>query len=115
MDLILEILSIPLVQSILKIAFIILLFAMPLGTVLTLMERKWSAMIQDRVGPNRANVGNYTGNGLLHLAADGLKFDFQGRYNSPGCQRLFILDRSFLRVNCRSCNFCNHSDCRADW
>ena len=56
MDLILEILSIPLVQSILKIAFIILLFAMPLGTVLTLMERKWSAMIQDRVGPNRANV-----------------------------------------------------------
>ena len=40
MDLILEILSIPLVQSILKIAFIILLFAMPLGTVLTLMERK---------------------------------------------------------------------------
>ena len=52
MDLILEILSIPLVQSILKIAFIILLFAMPLGTVLTLMERKWSAMIQDRVGPN---------------------------------------------------------------
>ena len=35
MDLILEILSIPLVQSVLKIAFIILLFAMPLGTVLT--------------------------------------------------------------------------------
>ena len=77
MDLILEILSIPLIQSILKIAFIILLFAMPLGTVLTLMERKWSAMIQDRVGPNRANVGNYTGNGLLHLAADGLKSIFK--------------------------------------
>ena len=77
MDLILEILSIPLVQSILKIVFIILLFAMPLGTVLTLMERKWSAMIQDRVGPNRANVGNYTGNGLLHLAADGLKSIFK--------------------------------------
>ena len=77
MDLILEILSIPLVQSILKIAFIILLFAMPLGTVLTLMERKWSAMIQDRVGPNRANVGNYTGNGKRILFLVQSKEDLQ--------------------------------------
>ena len=77
MDLILEILSIPLVQSILKIAFIILLFAMPLGTVLTLMERKWSAMIQDRVGPNRANVGNYTGNGKHILFLIQSKKDLQ--------------------------------------
>ena len=76
MEIIIEILSIPLVQSILKIVFIILLFAMPLGTVLTLMERKWSAMIQDRVGPNPANIGNYTVHGLLHLAADSLKSIF---------------------------------------
>ena len=81
MEFIIEILSIPIIQSILKIIFIVLLFAMPLGTVLTLMERKWSAMIQDRVGPNRANIGKYTGHGLLHIAADG-EIHFQGRHDS---------------------------------
>jgi NADH:ubiquinone oxidoreductase subunit 1 (chain H) len=77
MDFLLEIIMIPAVLACIKIAVIILLFAMPLGTVLTLMERKWSAMIQDRVGPNRANIGNFTGNGVLHLAADGLKSIFK--------------------------------------
>ena len=77
MDFLLEIIMTPAVLACIKIAVIILLFAMPLGTVLTLMERKWSAMIQDRVGPNRANIGNFTGNGVLHLAADGLKSIFK--------------------------------------
>ena len=72
MEILLEIIMIPAVLAIIKIVVIVLLFAMPLGTFLTLMERKWSAMIQDRVGPNRANIGNFTGHGIMHLAADGL-------------------------------------------
>ena len=55
MEILLEIIMIPAVLAIIKIVVIVLFFAMPLGTFLTLMERKWSAMIQDRVGPNRAN------------------------------------------------------------
>ena len=77
MEVLLDIIMIPTVLATIKIAVIILLFAMPLGTVLTLMERKWSAMIQDRVGPNRANIGKFTGHGALHLAADGLKSVFK--------------------------------------
>ena len=67
MDFLLEIIMIPAVLACIKIAVIILLFAMPLGTVLTLMERKWSAMIQDRVGPNRANIGKFTGLSLIRI------------------------------------------------
>ena len=32
---------------------IIFLFAMPFAALLTYFERKWSALIQDRVGPSR--------------------------------------------------------------
>jgi NADH-quinone oxidoreductase subunit H len=96
MDLLIEILSIPLVQAILKIVFVILLFAMPLGTLMTLMERKWSAMIQDRVGPNRANVGNYTGRGLLHIAADGLKSIFKEDTMPEGSDRFLYLIAPFF-------------------
>ena len=71
MEIILEIIMIPAVLAIIKIVVIVLMFAMPLGTVLTLMERKWSAMIQDRVGPNRANIGNFYGHGALHLGPAG--------------------------------------------
>ncbi|MCH2271732.1 MAG: NADH-quinone oxidoreductase subunit H, partial [SAR324 cluster bacterium] len=77
MEILLEIIMIPAVLAIIKIVVIVLLFALPLGTFLTLMERKWSAMIQDRVGPNRANIGNFTGHGIMHLAADGLKSIFK--------------------------------------
>ena len=47
MEILLEIIMIPAVLAIIKIVVIVLFFAMPLGTFLTLMERKWSAMIQD--------------------------------------------------------------------
>ena len=96
MNLLLEILSIPLVQTILKIVFMIMLFAMPLGTLMTLMERKWSAMVQDRVGPNRANVGSFRGRGLAHIAADGLKSIFKEDTMPEGSDRFLYLIAPFF-------------------
>lgn len=57
---------------------IVLVFVMVLATLLTMGERKWSAFIQDRVGPNRARLPipglkDKALFGLPHIAADVVK------------------------------------------
>src|SRR5438270_5075595 len=61
-------------------------FAAVMGTVayLTFGERKVSAYVQDRVGPNR--VGPW---GLLQVVADGLKFFLQEDIIPAHVDRLF--------------------------
>jgi NADH-quinone oxidoreductase subunit H len=77
MNLLIDLLLHPAVQALLKVAVIVLGFVMLTGTVLTLMERKWMSAVQDRIGPNRANLGRFTGHGMLHMAADGIKSIFK--------------------------------------
>lgn len=58
----------------------ILLVLVPLlaaAAVLTWDERKQSALMQDRIGPNRANIGPFTLWGLIHPIADTLKMFFK--------------------------------------
>jgi NADH-quinone oxidoreductase subunit H len=64
-------------QTLWMILKVILVFAGPLtiAAVLTWVERRGSAMIQDRIGPNRAALfGRWRLLGLTQLVADGLKF-----------------------------------------
>jgi NADH-quinone oxidoreductase subunit H len=69
-------------------------FVFTLGAVLTWVDRRQSAMIQDRIGPNRAVIKIFGREvrlfGLLHTAADGLKFFFKEDFLPPKADRLLF-------------------------
>ena len=75
-----------------KFVLIVLLFALPLASLLTLMERRQSAYSQDRYGPQRAHFLKVFGRpltmfGLLHVAADGLKMFFKEPFAPKSADR----------------------------
>ncbi len=103
-----SILTDPLAITIYKILAIIFVFAMPMATFLTLFERKWSALIQDRIGPNRANIpllNNFRGRGSLHIAADGLKSFFKEDFVPQGADRLLFTIAPFFGFAAALANF----------
>jgi NADH-quinone oxidoreductase subunit H len=61
------------VAVVLKALFIVLVTVGALAPVITWIERKQSALMQDRIGANRADVAGITLLGLLHPAADVIK------------------------------------------
>jgi NADH-quinone oxidoreductase subunit H len=87
-------LSFNVVAAVVKIVFMILGFLMPLASILTWLERRQSAMMQDRLGPNRANIPLPFGLetrlwGITHFMADALKFLFKEDY-VPGKAHKFL-------------------------
>jgi NADH-quinone oxidoreductase subunit H len=60
-------------EEIIKTFFIILVMIGALAPMITWIERKQSAVMQDRIGANRADIAGITILGLLHPAADVIK------------------------------------------
>jgi len=72
-------------EALVKILFMVLGFLMPLASILTWLERRQSAMMQDRLGPKRAYIklpiiGKFYLWGILHFVADAVKFIFKEDY-----------------------------------
>jgi len=83
-----------LVTALIKILFMVLGFLMPLASILTWLERRQSAMMQDRLGPKRAFIklpiiGKFYLFGILHFVADALKFMGKEDY-VPGKAHKFL-------------------------
>jgi NADH-quinone oxidoreductase subunit H len=62
-----------LLEVVLKALFILLVAVGAFAPVITWVERKQSAVMQDRIGANRADVGGVAFLGLLHPLADVIK------------------------------------------
>jgi NADH-quinone oxidoreductase subunit H len=68
-------------------AGVVLFALLNLAGILTWAERKQSAFMQDRIGPNRANLGNVTALGLFHVMADGIKMIAKEDFIPEGANR----------------------------
>jgi len=61
------------VEAIVKVLFMFAVMVIGLAPIITWVERKQSAVMQDRIGANRADLAGITLIGLLHPAADVIK------------------------------------------
>src|SRR5260370_41866465 len=83
-----------LVWTVIKI-LVMVGFLLNLAGILTWADRRQSAMIQHRIGPNRAVVKVFGKEfrllGLLHTAADGIKFFTKEAFMPPRADRLLFM------------------------
>ena len=73
--------------TLVKVLFIIGLTVGFFAPVLTWVERKQSAIMQDRVGANRADIMGFTALGLFHAIADAIKMFTKEDFVPQGANR----------------------------
>ncbi len=71
-----------------KIIFILVITVGFFAPILTWVERKQSAMMQDRIGANRADIMGFTALGLFHIIADAIKMFTKEDFIPQGANRV---------------------------
>ncbi|MFQ5444892.1 MAG: NADH-quinone oxidoreductase subunit H, partial [Nitrospinales bacterium] len=77
-----------LIITLVKILFILAVTIGFFAPVLTWVERKQSAIMQDRIGANRADILGFRALGLFHIIADALKMFTKEDFIPDGANRL---------------------------
>ncbi|MFZ1987357.1 MAG: NADH-quinone oxidoreductase subunit NuoH [Desulfatitalea sp.] len=78
-----------LTETIVKILFIFSVNVGFFASILGWVERKQSALMQDRVGANRADILNFRIIGLFHIIADAVKLFTKEDFVPTGADKLF--------------------------
>jgi NADH-quinone oxidoreductase subunit H len=76
------------IEAAVKTLFIVLVVVGAFAPVITWVERKQSALMQDRIGANRASIAGVSVLGLLHPAADVLKLLSKEDFIPRGADRV---------------------------
>jgi NADH-quinone oxidoreductase subunit H len=80
-----------------RVAFV-MLFVLNLGGLLTWVERKQSAIMQDRIGANRASILGFRAFGLFHPIADAIKMLTKEDFRPARADRLLFGLAPFVSV-----------------
>jgi NADH-quinone oxidoreductase subunit H len=81
-----------------SLALTVLMGVLTLAGFLTWVERKQSALIQDRIGANRASIFGFTILGLFHPIADAIKMIVKEDYVPPKAPKFLFNIAPFLSV-----------------
>src|SRR5919108_1508451 len=76
----------------------VMLFVLNLGGLMTWVERKQSAIIQDRIGANRASIYGFRVMGLFHPLADAIKMLTKEDFRPANADRFLFALAPFVSV-----------------
>lgn len=78
--------------------FFVMMFILNLGGLLTWVERKQSAIMQDRIGANRASILGFRAMGLFHPLADAIKMLTKEDFRPARADRFLFTLAPFVSV-----------------